>query len=180
MSKLFVKIVEAAPSVRWKTYEVVTRTVFSKAFKYIGKNSTIVAPFRLKGVERISIGENVAIYEGAWLQTESKGNLTIGNSTYIGHRSHVHAVTDISIGSHCIMADNVMINSGEHQPENITHIISRGPIYIGNNVFIGQNVSILSGVRIGDGAIVGAGAVVTKDVPAHSRVAGVPAKIINS
>lgn len=36
------------------------------------------------------------------------------------------------------------------------------------------------GYHIGDKCIVGAGAVVTKDVPAHSVVAGNPAKIVRS
>jgi len=43
---------------------------------------------------------------------------------------------------------------------------------------IGSNATILPGVTIGKGAQVGAGAVVTKDVPDHAIVAGVPAKII--
>ena len=33
-------------------------------------------------------------------------------------------------------------------------------------------------IHIGDGALVGAGSVVLKDVPPHTVVAGVPAKII--
>ena len=37
---------------------------------------------------------------------------------------------------------------------------------------------ILKGVTIGDGAIIAAGSVVTKDVPAHTIVAGVPAKVV--
>ena len=51
-------------------------------------------------------------------------------------------------------------------------------ISIGNDVWIGSRVLIMGGVSIGDGAIVAAGAVVTKDVPPHAIVAGVPARIL--
>lgn len=43
---------------------------------------------------------------------------------------------------------------------------------------IGSNATILCGVTIGQNALVGAGAVVTRDVPDHAVVAGVPAQII--
>jgi UDP-2-acetamido-3-amino-2,3-dideoxy-glucuronate N-acetyltransferase len=43
---------------------------------------------------------------------------------------------------------------------------------------IGTNATIISGVTVGVGALVGAGAVVTRDVPDHAIVAGVPAKIV--
>ncbi len=43
---------------------------------------------------------------------------------------------------------------------------------------IGSNATIVAGVVIGQGALVGAGAVVTKDVPDHAIVAGVPASVI--
>ncbi|UOG90673.1 MAG: acyltransferase [Candidatus Thiothrix sulfatifontis] len=51
---------------------------------------------------------------------------------------------------------------------------------IGANCFIGCGAIILPGVTIGDQVIVGAGSVVTKDVPAHSIVAGNPAKVVRS
>lgn len=49
---------------------------------------------------------------------------------------------------------------------------------IENDVWIGSNVLIIGEVHIQDGAVISAGSVVTKDVPAYSIVAGVPAKII--
>ncbi|MCQ2515275.1 MAG: hypothetical protein MJ094_00245 [Saccharofermentans sp.] len=51
-------------------------------------------------------------------------------------------------------------------------------ISIGNHVWIGSRVTVLKGVSIGDGAIIAAGSVVTKDVPAHSMVAGCPARVV--
>jgi len=43
---------------------------------------------------------------------------------------------------------------------------------------IGSNATIMAGVTVGAGALVGAGAVVTRDVPDHTIVAGVPARVI--
>jgi len=48
---------------------------------------------------------------------------------------------------------------------------------IGNDVWIGQNAIIMPNIEIGDGVIIGAGAVVTKNIPAHAIVVGVPARI---
>ncbi|CAH1668171.1 acyltransferase [Chelatococcus asaccharovorans] len=43
---------------------------------------------------------------------------------------------------------------------------------------IGSNATIVCGITIGEGALVGAGAVVTRDVPDHAIVVGVPARVI--
>ena len=46
------------------------------------------------------------------------------------------------------------------------------------NAWLGMNATICPGVTIGEYAVVAAGAVVTKDVPDHAVVGGVPAKVI--
>ena len=52
------------------------------------------------------------------------------------------------------------------------------PVVIKKGASISTGAIIMPGVTIGEGAIVGAGALVTKDVPAWTIVAGVPAKVI--
>jgi acetyltransferase-like isoleucine patch superfamily enzyme len=51
------------------------------------------------------------------------------------------------------------------------------PTLVKKGASIGTSSTILCGVTIGENAIVGAGSVVTKDVPANTIVAGVPAKV---
>ncbi|MFW0180370.1 acyltransferase [Rothia sp. P5766] len=173
-------IVEKIPSLRWKTSSLISRRLYSAAFKKFGEKSVIVSPLKLRGLENISLGKNVSIFEGCWLQAEAEGELMIGDSVYVGHRCHIHAYDQVSIGSNTVIADNVLINSAEHLKENLAQVQGTGPITIGEHVFIGQNAVILGGVTIGDNAVVGAGAVVTRDVPVGATVAGVPARAITS
>ena len=51
---------------------------------------------------------------------------------------------------------------------------------IGNGVLISAGAKILGNIRVGEGAKVGAGSVVLQDVPPHTTVAGVPAKIVGT
>ena len=49
---------------------------------------------------------------------------------------------------------------------------------MGQGASIGANATVVCGHDIGAYAFVGAGAVVTRDVPAHALVVGVPARIV--
>jgi len=50
---------------------------------------------------------------------------------------------------------------------------------IGRGVMIGAGAKVLGNIKVGEGAKVGSGSVVLEDVPPHTTVAGVPAKIVS-
>jgi acetyltransferase-like isoleucine patch superfamily enzyme len=54
------------------------------------------------------------------------------------------------------------------------------PVRIGNKCYIGPNSIIASGVNLGDGCVVGANSFVNKSFPEGSKIAGNPARIIET
>lgn len=170
------RVVEAGPSVRW-WLGAARSPLYRRVFAHFGPGSVIVSPRQLRGVDRISVGRDCAIYGGAWLHVEEGGGpLAIGDETYLGHDVHLHAAHPVTIGSRCVLADGVYVTSTDHDrgDRSVTH--GTGSVTIGDDVFIGQRAVVLGGVTIGDGATVGAHAVVTKDVAPGQVVAGVPAR----
>lgn len=49
---------------------------------------------------------------------------------------------------------------------------------LGNDVFVGAGAKILGNISVGNGARIGANAVVVKDVPPHTTVVGIPARVV--
>ena len=111
------------------------------------------------------------------------GNCLIGDRVFIGDGCRLYANDRIEIGSDTMLAAECMLITRNHiYTDPQVSISSQGhktaPIVIGRDVWVGFRCVVLPGVTIGDGAVVAAGAVVTKDVPSHSIVGGVPARII--
>jgi acetyltransferase-like isoleucine patch superfamily enzyme len=108
----------------------------------------------------------------------------IGKDVYIGHEVIFDRVfTDqITIGDHTAIGDRTIISAHANIPTNtkLKKIYPRQimPTVIGKGVWIMPAVIIAPGVTIGDEAVIATGSVVTKDVPARTLVAGVPAKVV--
>lgn len=86
----------------------------------------------------------------------------------------------IHIGSGCLIASGTTILAHEHifvKPDDSYYFKDT---YIGNNCFVGVNSLICPGVHIGNECVVGGGTIVTKDVPDHCMVVGVPGKIVKT
>lgn len=86
---------------------------------------------------------------------------------------------DIVVGKFCLINLNCTIGHDTILSDFVSLMPSvnlGGNVTLEEGVFVGTNATILPGIKVGKWATIGAGAVVTKDVPAHSTVKGVPAK----
>jgi acetyltransferase-like isoleucine patch superfamily enzyme len=117
----------------------------------MGSNSTILVPFYINIGQFTHIGKNVFINHAcSFLDI---GGITIEDDVLIGPKVN-------------LITEGHPLNPSERKALTVK------PIVIKRNAWIG--------VTVGENSVVAAGAVVTKDVPANTVVAGVPAKVIKT
>lgn len=145
-------------------------------------NNCFIAPEARLFAER---GRPIVIGDNCWIAADSviHGPVTLGNGVSINH----HVTLDggskgIVIGDNSRLAAYSCAYAFNHgmEPDQLIKdqpVSSKG-IYIGEDVWISAHAGIVDGVNIGEGTIVGMGSIVTKAVPAFSKVAGNPARII--
>ena len=166
------------------------------AFKRLGDGAFLSSDLVLHRPELIEIGAGTGVGTRCsltvWPSSETAApppSLVIGAQCSIGEGAHITAANSIRIGNHVLLGKHVTISDNNHGEGSLAEIdipptrrplISKGPIFIEDNVWIGEKATILAGVTVGRGAIVAANSVVTKDVPSGSVVAGVPAKVIRT
>lgn len=111
--------------------------------------------------------------------TDFGKNIHFGKNVYINNNAMFTDMGGIYLDDNVLIGPNSMLASVNHHqdPANRRNLLL-DPIHIKQNAWLGANVTVTPGVTIGENSIVGAGAVVTKDVPANTIVAGVPAKVI--
>lgn len=127
--------------------------------KPVNRTFSLFPPFYTDCGKNITLGQHVFINSGCRFQDQ--GGITIGDGALIGH--------------------NVVLATLNHglKPEE-RHDLFPAPIHIGKNVWLGANVTVLGGVTVGDNVVIAAGAVVTRDVPANTVAAGVPARVVRT
>ena len=151
-------------------------------YQHRGKHSVIhrsarmdTPPYRIFSLGDYSVIESFACINNA------VGDVIIGDHTRIG--LHNTIIGPVEIGNNVNLAQGITVTALNHNFSDTDKRIdeqgvSTNPVTIEDDVWVGANAVILPGVTIGEHCVVAAGAVVTKDVPPHSLVAGVPAKVI--
>lgn len=158
--QIFARLAEPLPSSAMSR----TRTALLRAAGVkIGDHSLIQGKLRITGkgnpCELLTIGESTLITGG--LHVDLGAPARIGNMVRIGHDvslltiSHVVGPFDLRAGTSYF-----------------------AEIVIEDGCWLASRCTVLPGVTIGAGSIVAAGSVVTRNVPKHTLVAGVPARVV--
>lgn len=151
-------------------------------YQHRGRHSVIHHSVRMDTppYRQFRLGRYSVIESGTCINN-AVGDVIIGDYTRVG--LHNTIIGPVNIGHHVNLAQGITVTALNHNFEDSEKRIDEQgvcttPVVIEDDVWIGANAVILPGVRVGTHSVVAAGAVVTKDVPSHSIVAGIPAKII--
>jgi maltose O-acetyltransferase len=130
----------------------------------------------------LSIDRTAMLYSSVRLHTYP---IKIGARTHIGPRCLFAGANGclIDIGDDCDIAPEVAFLTGTHEIGPQKRRAGRGvgkAVRVGNGTWIGARSLVLPGVVVGAGSVIAAGSVVTRDVPANTLVAGVPADVKRS
>lgn len=94
-------------------------------------------------------------------------NARLSDHVKVGHFSYIG---DATIGPHVNIGAGTITCNFDGKDKHHT--------VIGANAFIGSDTMLVAPLNIGEGARTGAGSVVTKDVPPHTTVVGLPARAV--
>ena len=136
----------------------------------------------------IFIGDETFVMHGSELHVYNfrdlpQSGIWVGRNCFIGEFCLIRGQGGVHIGDDVLLAPRVQILAINHLFEDHSRpvmqqgITARG-VVVEDGAWIGAGAILLDGVRVGAGAEVGAGAVVTRDVPAHTLVVGVPARVV--
>jgi galactoside O-acetyltransferase len=154
-----------------------------RAWRYgaLGRGARIGRGTRISNRRHVFLGANAVLFEGCHILSDA-GTFVMGANSHLAAGVYVNAVHgEVRLGDGVAVGPRsvLLAYTNHYEPGRPnTEVRRAGRVLVEDNAFLGAHVVVLPDVRIGTGAVVGAGAVVTRDVPPHTVVAGVPARVI--
>jgi acetyltransferase-like isoleucine patch superfamily enzyme len=138
----------------------------------------------------IEIGEGTFVMHGSVLHVYNfrdlpHGGIKIGCNSLVGEYTVIRGQGGVTIGDRVFTSPHTQLLAVNHVYDDPDRSfteqgITAEGIVVEDDVWLGAGAIVTDGVHIGKGAVVAAGAVVTKDVPPHTVVGGIPARPIKS
>jgi maltose O-acetyltransferase len=107
--------------------------------------------------------------------------LIIGRECLVSWGCYLDLQGTITIGDRVGFSPQITVLTSSHEigsPYNRVGELVALPVRIEDGAWLGARCTILPGVTIHQGAVIAAGTIVTKDVPAHTVVGGVPGRVL--
>lgn len=175
---------------RWG--DIAPGTDIADGFGDFGRGSCLGFPIEaLFGVEEMYIGQDcligryctLSVGYGPTQAVLPERALIIGDRCIIGARACITAHQSIEIGDDVWFGKDVFVSDASHgyADPNVPIGLQFGEhksVRIGSGSWIGHGAMILPGASIGRNVVVAAGSVVRGEIPDHSVIAGVPARVV--
>ncbi len=123
----------------------------------------------MKGAQ---IGAGCNICDHCFIESNAKlgDNVTVKNGVSVWDRVQIE--DDVFLGPNAVLTNDLNPRAEVRKPRE-----QWLPTLIRKGATIGANATIVCGVMIGTYAFIGAGSVITRDVPDHALMIGVPGRI---
>jgi len=166
--------------------------IFLREFYWFAKDSSLFALPYLRIIRqkilRANLGLATDIKCGCRVTVTAahcyeKNSFLTGEGLRLSSDVYIDYTGGIVFGKNVTVSEKAMIFTHDHSIDGVAdwrfNGFSASSLTICDYVWIGASALIMNSVKfLGEGAVIAAGSVVTKDVPAYTIVAGVPAKVI--
>jgi acetyltransferase-like isoleucine patch superfamily enzyme len=160
-------------------WEVVNRTIRLCVEMNVTATDVELVRARLSEIIGMEVDASTTVFPPFY--TNFGRFISLGKNVFINHNCSFLDIGGITIEDDVLIGPGVKLISENHplNPDDRKTLLIH-PIVIKRNAWIGAGATILPGVTIGQNAVVAAGAVVSRDVPANTVAAGIPARVVKS
>lgn len=148
----------------------------------------------IEGASHISVGSLICgrniLLSAVTQYGESRftPELILGENVRMTDDVRISCTNRVNIGDNVLLGSNILITDHDHgiyggeglhshpdEPPGRRALTDCGTVTIEDNVHVGSYVTVTKNVRIGRGAVIAAHSAVSRDIPAYTIAAGIPA-----